>query len=351
MRGRRAFRLVGIGVVALGIALAGAFGLRALGSGAADKAAGEPSLAAAIQTKQVDGQTHLLVPQEALAAGDIAVEPLKAIEFQERVAALATVASPQTLLDQRRAYQTATAEAARGELATRTARVEVQRLQRLHRDNRIVSDKAVETAEVQAATEETNSRLAGSQLSLQGAALGQQWGPVLSDWLVKGSPRLDRLLSGQDFLVQVSLPTGRYLADPSMAQLELPSGERFDAAIVSGVPQADPKFQAQGFYAIVPASARLLPGMTVSASVPVGAPIAGVEVPDDALVRWQGKAYAFIEAAEGEFVRQLIPTETATPNGWLVRSGLPVGVGGVVRGAQLLLSEELKVHSIGDESR
>lgn len=351
MRTKQAIRVVAIGVVALGIALAGAFGLRALGGGPTDKASGERPLTAAIQAKQVNGQMHLLVPKDSLAAGDIAVEPLKAIDFQERAAALATVVPPQALLDQRRAYQTAAAEAARGDLATRTARLEVQRLQRLHRDDRIVSDKTLETAQVQAATEDTNARLSTSQLSLQGAAHSQQWGPVIAGWLANGSPRLDRLLSGQDLLVQVALPAGGHLANPSVAQLELPSGGRLDAAIISGVPQADPKFQSQGFYAVVPSGPGLLPGMTVSASVLAGAPVTGTEVPNEAVVRWQGKPYAYIETSGGEFTRHPVPTGIATPDGWLVPSGLPAGTGTVVRGAQLLLSEETKVQSAGGEDQ
>lgn len=351
MRSQRAVCIVGIGVVALGIAVAGAFGLRALGSGPGEAPSGDQPMGSAIQSRQVAGQVHLLVPKDVLAAGNIAVEPLKAIDFQERAAALATVVSPQLLLDQRRAYQTAAAEAARGDLATRAARLEVQRLQRLHREDRIVSDKTLETAQVQAATDDTNARLAGSQLSLQGAAQGRQWGPVIAGWLANGSPRLDRLLSGQDLLIQVALPTGRHLADPSVAQLELPAGGQLDATIISGVPQADPRFQAQGFYAVLPSGPRLLPGMTVSASVLVGAPMTGVEVPDGAVVRWQGKPHAYVETSEGEFARHPIPTEIATPGGWLVTSGLPAGIGAVVRGAQLLLSEETKVQSSAGESQ
>lgn len=351
MRGRQAFRWAVVAVVALGIALAGAFGLRILGGGLGETASGDQPLATTMRTKQVDGQTHLLISKEALTAGDIALQPLKATEFQEHADALATIVSPQILLDQRRAYQTAAAEGARGELAARAARLELQRLQRLHRDDRIVSDKAVETAQVAAATEETGFRLARSQLGLQSAALNQQWGPILAGYLVNGSPELDRLLAGQDLLVEIAVPTSRFLTNPSVARIELSSGLRLDASIISGVPQADPKFQAQGFYAIMPANSRLLPRMTVSASLLVGPPLTGVEVPDDAVVRWQGKPFAYVEVAEGEFVRHAVPTGIATPHGWLVRSGLSAGSEVVIRGAQLLLSEEMKVQPPKSENR
>ena len=85
----------------------------------------------------------------------------------------------------------------------------------------------------------------------------------------------------------------------------------------------------------------------MSAEIPIGPPVDGVEVPADAVVRWQGKLYAFAEVGKGEFARQQIPTNIATPNGWLVRSGFDSGAGVVVRGAQLLLSQEMQVQPTG----
>ena len=72
---------------------------------------------------------------------------------------------------------------------------------------------------------------------------------------------------------------------------------------------------------------------------------------NEAVVRWLGKPYAYIETSGGEFARHPVPTGIATPGGWLVPSGLHVGTGTVVRGAQLLLSEETKVQSAGGKDQ
>lgn len=345
---RRTIRLLGIGLVALVIAVAGAYGFRALGSRVNGNEGSEVPLAAAIQTHRVNGETRLSISKDAVAAGGIEIDHLKSINFQKRADGLGTVVQPQTLLDQRRTYQTAAADVARAEITSGAAGVELQRQQALHRDQ-AATTKALEAAQVAAGTYNTNLQLARTQLQLQEATLKQQWGPILADWLISGSAQLDRLLSGKDLLVQVALPTGQHVTDPRVVQIELTSGDRLDAKIVSSVPLADPKFQAQSFYAVLAASARLLPGMTVSSTIPIGSPVTGVEIPNAAVVRWQGKLYAFAEIASGEFARRPITTDVPTPDGWLVNSGFSAGTGVVVRGAQLLLSQEMKIQSSGGE--
>src|ERR1700730_17159632 len=159
------FRIFLAGGLALILALVLGFGLRALGLGASDAGdeAGEQVLSSAIRAKNVDGEIHLLLPPAAIAAAGLAVTPLQSTEYQERVAGLGTVLAPQVLADAQRGYVTAAAEVKQGGLAARAARLEVERLQRLHRDDRIVSDKSLETAQVTAAGGETKVKLARQQ--------------------------------------------------------------------------------------------------------------------------------------------------------------------------------------------
>ena len=81
-------------------------------------------------------------------------------------------------------------------------------------------------------------------------------------------------------------------------------------------------------------------------------------VPADAVVQWEGLAWAFIEhRVNGNtvlFVRRRVDTSHPVPGGWLLTSTAPSGIGVgdtvVVRGAQELLSEEFRSRlSVGDE--
>jgi len=96
-----------------------------------------------------------------------------------------------------------------------------------------------------------------------------------------------------------------------------------------------------------------LPGAPVVALVPepVGR-TKGVLVPTDAVVQWQGLAWAYVQHGPGTFVRVPVDASHPTSGGWLVTSGVAAGDTVVVRGAQLLLSEEFRSRvSVGDEDQ
>ena len=338
-----------VGLVALVTAAALFFALRALGpapSHESDAPSAMPN-----RVKSDGGVSRVLVsPREALAAG-LAVEKLVATTYQDRASGLGSVVAPQTLAEQRHAYQAAAGDVERSEIAAKAARIGVQRLRSLHRDDRIVSDKALESAQATLATHESNLRLATSQLRLQEMAIRQQWGQVLGSWLSDGSPQLDRIFAGQDLLIQIVLPTGRALADIAYADLAPAPDNRLKATIVSAAPQSDPKFQGQGFFAIAPPDVLLRPGMTVPAIVPLGTPSAGVTVPGAALVRWQGRSWVYVAVSEQEFARRLVEDAIAMPQGWFVASSLAPGTVVVTHGAQLLLSEEVRASPVGGSAR
>jgi hypothetical protein len=342
-------RISRIALVVIVLALAGFVAWRWLDGDAGNPDTGE-GVAVRLRARLLGDEVHVAITAQELEAAGIGLQPLQASKYQDHVTGFGSVVSPQTLVEAQRAYQAAQAEVDRTEVAVKAARLEVQRLQPLHRDDRIVSDKALETARVAVVAEETNLQLARGRLDVQAAVNRQQWGPVLGGWLKDGAQILDRLLTGQDVLLKIALPAGRYLAAPSGAQIDLPQSGPLSIAILSPVPDTDPKFQGQGFFATAATDPRLLPGMVVPVSIAVGAPVTGVLVPDSAVVWWQGQQWAFVEVGQGEFALRRVVSETAALGGWLVGSGLTEGQRVVVRGAQLLLAEARRVRA-GSESR
>ncbi len=293
----------------------------------------------------VDGKTRIGVDKAALDASGIETKPVVATDFQPRTEALGSIENPQTLADTFRGYQSAQIDLDRAKVASTAAQAEVGRLGPLHRDNSIVSTRTLQAAQVTGATEQAALKVATNKLRLQESAIRAQWGPVLAAWLTGGSPQLDRLLSGQSLLVQIAMPAGQHVADPATAQLRTPLDRVIDATVISGVPQTDPRFQGQGFFATAPGDTALLPGMTVPVSIPDGDAVHGVVVPTTAVIRWQGQPFVYTMAADGQFVRQAVATDILTPDGWLVRAGVPAGTPVVVSGAELLLSEEMKTQA------
>jgi hypothetical protein len=96
------------------------------------------------------------------------------------------------------------------------------------------------------------------------------------------------------------------------------------------------------FYVASAPTPGLLPGMNVLAYMPVGPQVAGVTVPAPSIVWWQGKAWVYVKKGPDHFVRHAVPTEHPVKDGWFVVNGFSAEDRLVVRGAQLLLSEEFR---------
>lgn len=340
----RGLALVGLAAI---IALGGALGLRALGA-ARPHEKDEESVAASVRIKPVRDEVHILAPTGAQNAGGLEVRALEAASAASSTQALATVLGIQPLLEQRRGLLSLGLDARRAALASDAARLEAHRLALLHADDRIVSDKALETARTAAATEGATLAVARGQITLTTATLTSQWGSVIAGWIVHDSAQFQRLVTGRAVLLQVSPISGATLARPSRAEIQLPGGGRLQATVVSAAAQLDPKFQTPSFYALAPADPALVPGASLSASLPSGAAAQGVAVPEEAVVRSKGRAYVYVATAPDEFARRAIVTDTPIGSGWLIRQGLAPGTRVVVRGAQLLLSQELKTGGAND---
>ena len=74
-------------------------------------------------------------------------------------------------------------------------------------------------------------------------------------------------------------------------------------------------------------------------------------MPDEAVVQWDGLAWAYRSRGEGSFERVAVPTDRPIAGGWIAPRGLSPGDTVVVTGAQELLSEEFRARvSVGDEA-
>jgi hypothetical protein len=104
------------------------------------------------------------------------------------------------------------------------------------------------------------------------------------------------------------------------------------------------------FFYTVPGDSGLLPGMNVLALLPSDKVVEGTVIPESAVVRWQGKDWIYLRTDERTFARREIATDLPAPDGGYVVSELPADATIVTRGAQALLSEELKAQiNVGDE--
>jgi len=173
----------------------------------------------------------------------------------------------------------------------------------------------------------------------------EEWGPAIGKALVEGDALVSRLIEREAFLIQITLQPGMSIDPPPTATVQLSDGvPRVEVRFLSVASQADPKIQGFSFYYLADAESPLLPGMSVLAALPVGASLDGLVVPASAIVWWGGRAWVYLRTGPETFKRHPIPTDLpGTDVGSVV---VPVAVFPspdiVIRGAQALLSEELR---------
>lgn len=337
----RPYRLFAAGLITVAVTSSLFFVIQYVAADLDEQESGERPIAAPARAKMVDGVLHVFVTQEDAQAGGIVTAPVGASAYQETSTGFGSVLPPSTIAEARHTSQMAAAAVEQQELAVKAARIEVQRLRPLNRQDRIVSDKAVESAQATVLTEEAQLRLAVAQQRLQMLTLREQWGPTLADWLVRGAPQLETLLSGQDMLVQIALPVGTIPTDHMSARLGA-NEETTETAVLSDIEKVDPRFHGYSVFAIAHADRNLRPGMNIPVALTLGNPQQGYVVPDSAVVRWQGESWIYVDLGGGEFVRQKLASPKAIPEGWFLSAGLSGDSQVAIRGAQLLLSEELK---------
>ena len=291
-----------------------------------------------------DGENVVTLDPATQNTSGIVVAPLEPSSHREEMKAYGTVVELQGLGDLRNSFITAQVQVEKARVDLVVSRKDYERLKALHEDNQNISAKALQAAEAKWRSDEANVRAAQEALQMSEGTARRRWGSVLAKWLVDASPAFERLLQQHDVLLQLTLPSGTpLLSGPQTARVQTADGTLVSAKLVSPAPHTDPRLQGMSFFYVTPApTTGLLPGMNVLASLPVGPHVAGVIVPAPAIVWWQGKAWVYIKKEPDHFVRRAVPTEHPVQDGWFVVNEFSAEAQLVVRGAQLLLSEEFR---------
>jgi len=132
------------------------------------------------------------------------------------------------------------------------------------------------------------------------------------------------------------------------------SGPEVEARLEGPALEADPLTRLPAWlYRATRAWPGARPGLPVSATVMVaGAAQRGAFVPDAAVVQWDALLWVFRRREAGRYARVRLPADHPVGGGWLAPEGGDLAPGDtvVVRGAQVLLSEEFKSRvRVGDE--
>ncbi len=272
-------------------------------------------------------------------------------------------------LESRLAAARADAEAAAAELAA--AQAAYERARTLNADGKIVADKAVEEAEARMKSEQARRDAARANVRLATDAINAATGPMgpialalnrggevvevptqPGEAVESGQP-IVRVADFQTLLAKVDVPPGE-MVDPAVTRARVVVVGFEDRALTAervALAPTDRRAQGQTWLLRIRANGLMLrPGQAVTAYLPApGGAHRGAVVPRSAIVRFAGKAWAYVAIAPDRFTRREISLDHPEPDGWAVTGGIRPGESVVVEGAALLLSEELRAQiQVGD---
>lgn len=297
-------------------------------------------IAPSTRVKLVNGVAVLTLDAKTQAASGIRVAPLGAAAEPPQASAPAAVLNVAPLVsacDQLASDRLALAKA---QTAVRVDQQEYQRLRHLYQQQQNASAKQVEAARGTLALDQAEVTGSQQRIRLDIAAVRATWGDAVAQWVRQDSPQLTALLNHHSVLVQATLPAGQRRTPAAITVEAL--GARIPARFVSASTQADPRLQGLSLLYLAPARDGLVPGLNLTAWLPQGQPAPGVLVPQDAVVWWEGAAWAYERTSATTFVRRAVPDTQPLPGGLFAATGFQRGEPVVVQGAAALLSEELR---------
>lgn len=302
-------------------------------------------------------------------------------EFAPEAAWALTVVDPQPLLEWRGRLVTARQAVAQAAVAMQASDAERRRVQALFDDDRNASQRSLEQARAQAAADAAVWRGAQAQLASLRDGARAAWGPVLTGWLLPEEadgaavappsagvrPRGDRLAAlaaGREVILRAVLRADDAAPPPTRLTLSRPGrGAPVSAQALGPVPApagTDPALSGRHLLYLAPGDG-LAVGMRLTARGRGGAAQSGVAVPAGAVIWHAGQPWVYVResATEAEapasaaraasapatavdrFQRRAVPGARRDGDRWFI-PGLEDDDPVVTRGAQVLLSEELK---------
>jgi hypothetical protein len=228
--------------------------------------------------------------------------------------------------------------------AAEVSKKELERLEALTAQNN-VSAKNLEAARAAAARD----AVAATAASVKFIA---DWGSALTR--SENEALTAQIFSGDTELVRVDLPPGEILpSSPGTARIVALGDETkpVEAAYFDTTAGVDSLTQSQTFYFLVKSN-LLMAGAAVTGWLKMsGAPADGVVVPSDAVLRYEGKGWIYVQTGTNDFTRTEIPLDRPLNGGWFDSRNLSATNQVVVTGAQTVLSAELSSGNFNSGSR
>lgn len=284
--------------------------------------------------------TVVLTPASVSASG-IQLATLAAATRTAQVQGVATVLDPQPLLALAAQLQSVQARLRAADIAAAAADAQAKRSQALYRQGENASLRDMQSAQAAAAAARAQRTVARAEAAAARSGARPQWGAVLARMASSGPQALSEFADGRASLLEVALPNGTPAPAGHTIRISNADGVSLQAILLGPSPRADAVVQGPTFFYRTTAPG-LRSGQRMDATVPLGAAShQGVDVPAAAVIWYAGLPWAYVETGSGHFQRRPLQQQRDA-QGWFQAGGFHAGDKVVVRGGELLLSQEMQ---------
>jgi hypothetical protein len=267
--------------------------------------------------------------EKPAAGNDIAVAFPKSVVLPPEVSGYGRVLDPAPLV-------ALAAEVAAAQAAAEASSSELARVTGLHDHGDNASLQVVEAAQAAA-------RRDGAQLMTAKSRLIAGWGREAAAHSDFAALARD-LTEGNAALVRIDLPPeGALASPPSTARVSplLGSPVWHEVAVLGAAPVSDAQIQGTSYLALWRGQPLAI-GTALQAVVAApGQPQTALLVSRDALVRYEGGTFVYVQKEKGGYEKRLVEVVRTLPDGVVLSSGIGEQDRIVVTGAQQLLATEV----------
>jgi hypothetical protein len=291
--------------------------------------ANSPRDAATATPEKTQVAEPLVLTREQVTRIGLQTEPIKATQFADEIAGFGLVTVHEAIAQ-------AMAEWVSAKAVEKQSQAALARTQKLSGTAGAMSADTEEAAARQAAVDAAAATLARQHLS---GVLGQKL-----PWDAEAHPEiLKSLASGDAQLLRVTFPLGSLPGNMPVslrvARLGTPAGGKsWKISSVWAAP-ADSAVPGRSFFGLLHGQ-DLAEGERLVVFAPLGAPLAGVLVPQEAVLLSDGKYWCYIEQQSGSFQKREVDIGRPFEAGYFLTEGFKPGEKVVTQGAAHLLAQQ-----------
>jgi hypothetical protein len=297
------------------------------------------------KVQRIEGQTVITLNAKSQQNAGLKTLTLKLATYHPEFTAYGKVLAIQPLIELRHRYLLALTERNATNAKFNQAEQNIKRQQTLYGEG-ITAKRNLEDqqAQWQINKAQLEANLFQNQIIKEEAEL--TWGKTLSEWvLASDTNKLSALLSGQQKLLKITLPSSQQLADNSKTIAIDPAGNRSNAQraeLIAVAPQTDMGTQGISYF-FQTEGKNISTGMNITAWIAEpNSQTSGVMIPKSALLWAMDQAFVYVKTDNNTFSRRAITHYTLSNDGYFISEGLQPDEELVITGGQMLLSEEMR---------